>query len=316
MRWKQLTAVFVGVAMLALTACGKTAEAAKESPTETVKIAYLPLTHALAVMELAEEQKDNPNLRIELVKYSSWSELLDALNTGKVDGASVMLELAMKAKQEGIGVKAVALGHRDGNVIVASNTDRTAADLKGKTIAIPHRQSSHNILTNLELGKAGLSAADVSLVELAPTEMPFALFTGQIDAYCVAEPFGALSVNLGKGHVLDSAESLWPDSLCCGLVFSDKFLKERQTLADTVLRAYETAGKNLTPERALAVAKQYLSQSDAVLKLSLEWIRFDNLRITEAEYADLVDKAERFGLTDAPPSYADFVYQSAEGGPR
>ena len=107
MRWKQLTAVFVGVAMLALTACGKTAEAAKEGPTETVKIAYLPLTHALAVMELAEEQKDNPNLRIELVKYSSWTELLDALNTGKVDGASVLLELAMTAKQEGIGVKAV-----------------------------------------------------------------------------------------------------------------------------------------------------------------------------------------------------------------
>ena len=43
----------------------------------------------------------------------------------------------MKSKQEGIGIKAVALGHHDGNVIVVSNDIETAADLKGKDICYP-----------------------------------------------------------------------------------------------------------------------------------------------------------------------------------
>jgi len=48
------------------------------------------------------------------------TELVDALNSGKVDGASMLIELAMKAKEQGIDLKAVALGHRDGNVVVVS----------------------------------------------------------------------------------------------------------------------------------------------------------------------------------------------------
>jgi len=34
---------------------------------------------------------------------------VDALNSGKVDGASMLIELAMKAKEQGIDLKAVAL---------------------------------------------------------------------------------------------------------------------------------------------------------------------------------------------------------------
>lgn len=32
----------------------------------------------------------------------------------------MLIELAMKSKSEGVGIKAVALGHKDGNVIVVS----------------------------------------------------------------------------------------------------------------------------------------------------------------------------------------------------
>lgn len=81
-------------------------------------------------------------MNIELVKYGSWPELLDALNTGRVDGASVLIELAMKSKENGIGLTAVALGHRDGNIVVVSNGIHRAEDLRGRVYAIPHRSSS------------------------------------------------------------------------------------------------------------------------------------------------------------------------------
>jgi NitT/TauT family transport system substrate-binding protein len=298
-------AAFLTAATMAfsLTACGS-----KSSESEdTIKIAYLPITHALAVFETAEELEQESGLKVELVKYGSWPELLDALNSGQVDGASVLIELAMKSKQEGVGIKAVALGHKDGNVIVVSNDIDSAADLKGKTFAIPHRQSSHNILLNDALATAGLTVDDVNVTELAPTEMPSALASGQIDGYCVAEPFGAKAVSLGSGKVLFTSEELWENSLCCGLVLTDDYLENHADDAKTFVDSYKQAGKNLTEDKAKEIAKEYLNQDDDVLDISLQWISYDDLDITEDTYNVLVDKVKEYGLSDNPPSYSDFV---------
>ena len=287
-----------------LTSCGKVQ--AQES-ANTVKIAYLPITHSLAVLEEAHQLTNNDGVQVELVKYGSWPELLDALNSGRVDGASVLIELAMKSRQEGIGIKAVALGHRDGNVVIVGNDIESAADLKGKTFAIPHRQSSHNILLNDALATAGLSIDDVNVTELAPTEMPSALASGQIDGYCVAEPFGAMGVSLGAGKVLFTSEELWEDSICCGLVLTDSFIESRPDDAKEFVEEYKKAGNSLDKENAKEVAKKYLKQSDDVLETSLQWISYNDLDITEDIYNTLVEKVKAYGLSDNPPSYTDFV---------
>lgn len=302
---RKITALTLSLALaLSATACGSKDESNDEN---VVKIAYLPITHSLAALEEADELGTGDGIKVELVKYGSWPELLDALNTGRVDGASVLIELAMKSKQEGIGLKAVALGHRDGNVVIVSNDINTAADLKGKTFAIPHRQSSHNILLNETLATAGLTVDDVNVTELAPTEMPSALASGQIDGYCVAEPFGAMGVSLGAGKVLYSSEELWPDSLCCGLVLTDKFIEERPEQAKKFVQSYKAAGNNLDKEKAKEVAKKYLSQTDDVLDISLQWISYNDLDITEETYDQLVERVKEYGLSDNPPAYSDFV---------
>lgn len=302
---RKITALTLSLALaLSATACGRKDESNDEN---VVKIAYLPITHSLAALEEADELETGDGIKVELVKYGSWPELLDALNTGRVDGASVLIELAMKSKQEGIGLKAVALGHRDGNVVIVSNDINTAADLKGKTFAIPHRQSSHNILLNETLATAGLTVDDVNVTELAPTEMPSALASGQIDGYCVAEPFGAMGVSLGAGKVLYSSEELWPDSLCCGLVLTDKFIEERPEQAKEFVQSYKAAGNNLDKEKAKEVAKKYLSQTDDVLDISLQWISYNDLDITEETYDQLVERVKKYGLSDNPPAYSDFV---------
>lgn len=293
------------VTTLALAGCGS---ANAKEPKETVKIAYLPITHSLAALEEADEFEGNDQIGIELVKYGSWPELLDALNSGQVDGASVLIELAMKSKAEGVGIKAVALGHKDGNVIVVSNDVKDGADLKGRTIAIPHRQSSHNILVNDALSRNGLTTSDINVVELAPTEMPSALAAGTIDGYCVAEPFGAMGVSIDAGKVLYTSEELWENSVCCALVLTDKFIENHPDTAKAFVEGYKTAGNNLDPETTKAVAKKYLNQKDEeVLDISLKWISYDDLAITEEQYNELAQKVKAYGLSDNPPAYADFV---------
>lgn len=285
-------------------------QAAASGDKTTVKIAYLPITHALPVFEEADElaASGDSSIQIELVQYGSWPELMDALNSGQVDGASVLVELAMRSAEQGVDLRAVALGHHDGNVIVSSDAVQSVNDLAGKTIAIPARQSSHYILVREALDEAGLSEDDVYITELAPTEMPSALASGQIDAFCVAEPFGARAVEVGAGHVLKNSEELWQDSVCCALVLNGGFIDDNPDAAKELATAYEKAGDDLEQEgEAKRVASEHLDQSDDVLDISLQWISYDDLALDEDTYNALAERVEEYGLSENPPSYDEFV---------
>lgn len=299
---------------VSLSACGSSQDNSSGTgdfaEKQVVKIGYLPITHALAVFEEKEllDQEDG-EITIQLEKFSSWSDLTDALNAGRIDGASVLIELAMSAVSQGIALKAVALGHKDGNVIVVGNDIASVEDLKGKTFAIPHTQSSHNILLNDMLAEGGLVIDDINVVQLAPSEMPSSLANGSIAGYCVAEPFGAQAVEQDFGHVLYDSEDLWENSLCCGLVFNQDFIEKNPNVIDILIEKYQEAGNALDTETAKAIGEKYLGQDEAVLETSLQWIHYDDLQITEEEYQVLVQKVQEYGINENPPSYEDFVYQ-------
>ena len=81
MKRKIISAALALSVAFSAASCGKTAVSSENA----IKIAYLPITHSLAVLEEAEELEKQSGIKIELVKYGSWPELLDALNsTGNV----------------------------------------------------------------------------------------------------------------------------------------------------------------------------------------------------------------------------------------
>ncbi|MEI8246356.1 MAG: ABC transporter substrate-binding protein [Lentisphaerota bacterium] len=277
---------------------------------ETVKIAYLPITHAYplyAEQELYGQKLANTNL--ELVRFGSWLELVEALNAGKVDGASVLFPLAVKARENGIPIKAVALGHRDGNVFVVDQTIKDIRDLKGKTVAIPSRLSAHYILLHQALKSTGLTTSDVKIVELPPPEMPAALAEKRISGFLVAEPFGAKAVALGKGRVLYKSEEIWKDSMCCALVLRAEFIRDRQLQAQELVTGYIRSAEALEHKEQAArdSGKKYLKVPDKVLDTSLNWISYNDLIIKKAEYEKLIDYLKELNLTKNPPAYEDLI---------
>ena len=314
MKLQNVATILSVLALVFFSGCSKTRvdqKPSERSDATVVVLGYLPITHALTIFQEKETlDSEGAPIVIKLQKFSSWSDLTDALNAGSIDGASVLIELAMSAKSKGIDLKAVALGHKDGNVVVVSSKIKDASELKGKTLAIPSTQSSHNILLQEALAQANLTLNDVQVVQLSPTEMPFSLASGSIDGYCVAEPFGAQAVSQGFGRVLYYSEDLWKDSLCCGLVLNQKAIDSlgEEKVALLVKKYYE-AGDALDSDAALDVAKRYLGQNPEILKTSLQWIQYEDLRITEEAYQALVDKVKEYGVNDNPPSYEDFVYQ-------
>lgn len=279
-------------------------------PTKTVKVAYLPITHALPLFEAKEMETSDGPVHIELIKYGSWPELMDALNTGKVDAAAALVELGVKAREQGIDVRAVALGHTDGNVFIVANDIQDTSDLVGKVIAIPHKQSSHKILVDQLLASAGLTEREVKVVEMNPPEMPAALATGQIAGYCVAEPFGALAVALGRGKVFKSPDEFWPDNVCCALLVNGQFADQNPALAKAFTKAYLDGGQALAQggqEEQLRVASKYLRFKEPVIRKSLAWIGFENLALTPERYDQLTHHMQAIHLIDRVPPYEEFV---------
>ena len=139
--------------------------------------------------------------------------------------------------------------------------------------------------------------------------MPSALVSGKIGGYCVAEPFGAVAVHLGRGHVLMRDSELWPDSLCCGLVLNTRALAGRDALTESFRKDYLAAGDYLAghPQFAEDVAVKYLKQGREVLQISLPLVTFDHLEVTPEAWGKLSELMKKWKLSDNPPSYDDFV---------
>lgn len=308
-----VSAVIVASLLFSLAGWGNKEENPSKNEVKTVKIGYLPLTHAVPLFVENELSTNNSkNFKVELVKFGSWTELSDAVNTGQVDGASMLIELAMKSKEQGIDLKTVALGHRDGNVVVVSKDINQVTDLKGKTFAIPHRLSTHNVLLYRMLKENGLTANDLKIIELPPPEMPAALSEGRISGYIVAEPFGAISVASGNGKVLFESQDLWNDSVCCGLVLRNDFIKENPTVAAEFVKEYVKAGERAESKDpdVLKAASKYMKVQPQVLDLSLKWISYNNLKLEEKDYNELSQYLVEMEQLRNPPKYSEFVDNS------
>ncbi len=326
-RLGKVSGIFLILISMMLSACGTASQGEKN----VIRIGYLPITHAAPLYFEKEFEDEFLNgKQIELIRFGSWIELMDALNAGRIDGASVLFELAMKAREKGIDLKAVALGHRDGNAVVVSHDVDSVEDLDGETVAIPHTLSAHNLLLDEMLQNAGMNYEDVNVVEMPPPEMPSALSEGRISSYIVAEPFGALGVTLDTGKVLYQSNEIRPLSLCCVLVLRSDFIEEQPEFAQTFVDGYVEAGKKaqgyhvhaaegdhenenesvLTQQEIKDVHMNYLNINEEALALSLNWISYDDLQIKEEEYEFLREKLVEMGLSDNPPTYEEFVDQS------
>ncbi|WP_366922081.1 ABC transporter substrate-binding protein [Metallumcola ferriviriculae] len=283
-----LLLVFAGA--LVLSGCGAGQDnSGSGSEKPVVKIGYLPITHSLPLVVADKlNQGKFENFDLELVRFSSWPELTDALNSGTIQGGMTMFEIAMAGKEMGIPQEVVMLSHRNGDVLTVSDEIEKVQDLQGKLVAIPHRLSGHNLLLYKALKDAGLDYQDVRKVEMAPPDMPAALARGEINGYVVAEPFGAQTVVAGTGKVLMRAQDIWPDWICCGLVINPKYFNDQVVLQELVDKL-ASAGTYIesNQDEAVEIAAEYMQIKKELWSKSLEWISYADLQPRQEDFAQM-----------------------------
>lgn len=277
-------AMLLVVASLVFTGCGGGKDqggAAGTGEKPVLKVGYLPITHSLPLVVAHRlDAEKYQNLKLELVPFSSWPDLTEALNSGQIQAAITMFEIAMVSKQRGIPSEILLLSHRNGDVLVVNNEIQRIEDLKGRRVAIPHRLSGHNILLYKALKDAGIDYGAVEKVEMAPPEMPAALARGEIAGYIVAEPFGAQSVVGGAGKVLLRAQDIWEGWICCGLVANPSFSQQYPEATQEFINSLVAAGRFIqaNPAEAIAIAQDYMKIRGELWEKSLSWISYDDLK--------------------------------------
>jgi NitT/TauT family transport system substrate-binding protein len=286
---KIISLLMVLTLFITLTGFTKTQVNAKEVPV--FKIGYLPVAHHLPLVVADKLYKDTyKNFKLELVKFSSWPELTDALNSGKIQGAMDMLELAMLSAERGMPSDILTLGHRNGDVFTVAKDINSVKDLKGKRIAIPSRMSNHFVVLSKLLKQNGMTLDDVQWIEIAPPDMPAALARGDIKGFLVGEPSGGKAVLGGYGKVLYKLQDIDPNFICCGLVMNPKIVKTYPVAIQEFVNSIVAAGNYIQSNQneATKIAHEYMTIEDKVWNKTFEWgISFTNLKPSQAELLKL-----------------------------
>ncbi|MFI7126436.1 ABC transporter substrate-binding protein [Nonomuraea sp. NPDC050153] len=95
-----------------------------------------------------------------------------------------------------------------GVVVAKGSPIKTAADLKGKTIAVNVLKALGQTLTNAHLQEAGLKPEDVKYVPVQFADQIAALGSGQVDAAWLVEPFLTAAKKSGATQIIDTTDGV------------------------------------------------------------------------------------------------------------
>lgn len=227
--------------------------------------------------------------------------------------------MAMKLRQQGVPIKIVYLGHRDGTALMVHKDSRifTFNDLKGKRIAVPNRFSNQFLIIFKGLKDHGMSLADVQLVEMPPPDMPAALYAKAVDVITSGEPFMAQTELDGYGRVLYQAKELWPNFISCVLAVEERLIKERpdwvQQLVDGIARSGQWLDADMRHRLAAAnaVAKSYYNQHPRLLRFVLsqppDRVTYTNLRLAKRDFEQIANLAVEAGILTGPIAFEEYA---------
>ncbi len=154
--------------------------AVQAAKKEKYQVGFLPVTCHLTcpVTDFINKNEDGEGF-FQPMRFSGWPELKEMFigRPGEMPASFILAPMAMALREQGVPIKIVYLGHRDGSALMVHKDSAIfqMTHLRGKSIAVPGRYANQRIMIYRELKKAGMSLTDVNIVEMPPPDMPAAL---------------------------------------------------------------------------------------------------------------------------------------------
>jgi ABC-type nitrate/sulfonate/bicarbonate transport system substrate-binding protein len=205
-------------------------------------LGFVPLTDcAPLVVAEAKGFFAAEGLTVRLSRQASWANIRDKVLVGSLDGAQMLAPMPLAATLR-LGpldrdlMTAFVFG-LNGNAVTVSNAlydqmvalgpgamqtrATTGRALKSlieararigtkPTFAVVYPQSPHAYELRYWMAASGIDPdRDVRLAIVPPPQMAAYLLSGDIDGYCVGEPWNSLAVHLGIGRTLLTSQDIW-----------------------------------------------------------------------------------------------------------
>ncbi len=272
-------------------------------------LGFIPLTDC-APLVIAREKGffGEQGLEVRLVKETSWANIRDKVAMGILDGAHMLAPMPLAATL-GVGplakpmLTAFSLG-LNGNAVTVSaglagrlrerrggkvprgldaaqalreliEADR-AEGRAGPVLAVVFPFSMHHYQLRYWLAAGGINPdRDLRFVTVPPAQMVGRLRRGDIDGFCVGEPWNSVAVREGVGRVLATGHCIWRNGPEKVFGVTEEWAEQHARTHLAVLRALLEAARWLDapenrPEAVALIARGiYVNAPPEVVRMSL-----------------------------------------------
>jgi len=283
----------------------------------------LPVACVARATQNSADPGASPRFAYEYSKYSGWPEVKESLMAGRIQAAYMLAPLVMDLADRKIPVRIVSLGHRSGAVIMVRTDSpyQHFRQLAGKLVAIPSRFAVDYLFLRKMLALEGMTPKDVQIVEMAPPDMPAALYAKAVDAYCTGEPFGASAQRAGYARVLRMTRDEWRNYICCVLTVREELIAQNRPLVQDLVNHVLGAGVWLDAKRenrdkavAIAAGKEFFNQDPNIIQFVMDnptdRVTYGDLRMIRAEFDELMQLSLEAGTIKHPIAYETYVDES------
>jgi sulfonate transport system substrate-binding protein len=188
------------------TTPGSTTATSSSPGSKVVRIGYQKTTDLDLMRTRAELDRrlQAAGASVEWSLFQAGPPMLEAMNAGSIDFGGVGEAPPIFAQAAGgqfYYVSVYTYGPETQDIIVSQNSSiQTAADLRGKKVALQRGSSAHYLLLKV-LEEQNIPADDVEVVSLPPADARGAFEQGTVDAWSIWDPF--LAVAQAGGNVRD-----------------------------------------------------------------------------------------------------------------
>jgi NitT/TauT family transport system substrate-binding protein len=256
----------------------------------------------------------------EYSKYNGWPEIKESLMSGGIQAGYMLAPLVMDLADKGIPLKIVSLGHRSGAVIMVRSDSpyQHFRQLAGKRIAVPSRFAVDFLFLRRMLAQESMRVEEVEIIEMAPPDMPAALYANAVDAYCTGEPFGAAAQSAGYARPLRMTRDEWPKYICCVLAVRGELISANPAMVQALVNQVLGAGTWLdrqpeNREKAVQIAAgpKFFNQDPKIIRFVMrnptDRVTYGDLRMVRSEFNELMQLSLEAGTIEHPIPYEKYV---------
>jgi len=257
-----VAALIAPIALLLMTS----AAPVKVAEKEPIRLGFIPLTDCAPIVmakELGLFEKYGVNVVVS--KEASWANVRDKILTGELDGAHCLFSMPFSVYtgvggKEGSEMRIAMVLNNNGQAITLSKdfcgkvgfkqTNKVAGVVAAKmkaekevTFAMTFPGGTHDIWLRNWLAAAGVNQKTSKIITIPPPQMVANMKVGNMDGYCVGEPWNGMAVKLGVGFTEIATQDMWKNHPEKALVVNKTFSETRREDLKAVMKAVLEACK-------------------------------------------------------------------------